>query len=174
MIKTVMAIFMMMAFAASAQAESALLTLPYGIELGKPLTDAQKQRNTTQESLKNGKIRYDFTGRFTVLVDRYKVAQSLDFGAPDKLPRGWRRLGLQICDERSTSGTPYDETLAIFKKEGAKNIRVVHKYDIFKTVKLDLDGKFTYELNFMIEKDAHGHCGGMGLWSVTVSRYDDY
>ena len=38
MIKTVMMICMMMAFAASAQAESVLLTLPFGVVLGKPIS----------------------------------------------------------------------------------------------------------------------------------------
>jgi len=180
MIKTMMAILMMMAFAASAQAESALLTLPYGIELGKPLTDAQKQCATSKEKEKNGAILYRFKRRFYLYVDELGMVDLVGFNEPYHTPpRAWRNLGLKLCDERTTVGTSYKDAMAIFKREGARIIEDDNSPGLFRTVRFMLGEKFTYEyeFSFLKRKDDEG-CGSMGLWSIKVTGdanvYDDY
>jgi len=173
MIKTIMTMVMLMAFATSAQAESVLMKMPYGMEFGKPLS-AKIQGRSSAEKWKSdkNKVSYALPGKFKVVTNKglvSKVHFLNDY--TDKLPKKWRRLGLKIC-QPDVDGTSYQDALAIIQREGAKYIEQKKPYNMFyDTLRFEMGGKYAYEV-FFLEHDkdnkAVKDCKG-GLISIHIS-----
>ena len=121
MIKTVMMICMMMAFAASAQAESVLLTLPFGVVLGKPIS---------KKSLRYATPHYDAFYEFQRgwyadkgkggILNKMYTYNDEDKEAP-ALPKKWRNIGLKLCD-KGGNGSSRNQIKTIMRREGGVSV----------------------------------------------------
>jgi len=166
MMKTMMAILMMMAFAASAQAESVLMKLPYGIELGKPLPEKVKRAADEKTETNKNIIIYVLEGKFKVVTEKGEVTM-FESSPGQRLSTKWRNLGLRIC-QGDSPGTSINDVMAIIKREGAKYIkRRTSKEGYYQSVMFEIGGKYSFDAAFALKK--FGDCDAdSGLWSIVV------
>jgi len=164
----------MLMFQPQAQAESALLRLPFGIELGKKIPEKIAGRCTTVN--RNGHVfRYKCMGKFWIHVKGKKMVNLrflyLDKDTSHSLPSRWKKLGLYMRTD-TKDGVSLSKALDIVKKQGAVHIEVNDKADYVRTIKFDLQDKYHFSMHFDVEggRDA----GLSDFWVDQNTLIEDY
>ena len=149
------------------QAKSIFSTLPYEIEIGKPLP------KIVADKIVKTRIQYQLTGKFALTFYdlETKTVKSVifaygDYDMPILVPKVWRRAGIAFCDENE-NGTPYEYMKKLVKESNAKDV-VVESDQTSITLSFTIDENKRYEMIFFKKKTVDDH--GRGLAYITVTK----
>ncbi len=161
-------LLMLLLLSSLACADSVLLKLPYGMELGKKVPHVVKEMaliNSSYSTLYTVKNKFEF-----YIDSNNNISSILFFSNPSnaiKIPKLWRVLGLKISWK---GGTEKSKILTIIKTEGAKNIIIDESpsgcQEIFK-INFDIKKKYSYVITGGDEE-------GASNMSIKIYDEDEY
>jgi len=132
----------------AAHAESALMKLPFGIEIGKPISDKSRDlviKVNKKDIFKRGIYYYDF--RHGWHADYYAASKLIKntylYGDGLKLPKGWRNTGLRLCDKHK-KGSSHRDIKSILRQQGAVFIKKDKDGDLL----FDVGEKYRFKFEF--------------------------